>query len=333
VLLGFAVSMIASLGCSAAPEVDDSTGTVQEKLIVGNWSVDLNSPDKGPNPYDFGTLAKYSCEVFSPSDHWWHPGKLFSDQCRLEWGGGVVVSNTYRTLQAPPPGQAYTWSYYSSGSGTPTNAVVSSSGNLPVCSVEGLVQGIGLLEPTLGKLWQGRCYFEWGGSAFGAGPNDPVASVYVLTYVPRVAIKTYNGNYITAESDGGGVVSTNRTAVGAWEVFGIYDYAYPIMSGDIINLSHAGSSALWFGTADVNGGGSGSLFRINRTTPGPWENFTINKVGGGNGVIQSGDQVRFVSQSGWYMSAINGGGLIGDGSVTVDRAQASTWETFTLMFQ
>lgn len=35
----------------------------------------------------------------------------------------------------------------------------------------------------------------------------------------RVAIKTDNGRYLTAEDGGGGDVTANRTAVGAWEVF------------------------------------------------------------------------------------------------------------------
>src|SRR5262245_60905087 len=35
------------------------------------------------------------------------------------------------------------------------------------------------------------------------------------------AIKTNNGNYLTAEGDGGAGISTNRTEINAWEMFRI----------------------------------------------------------------------------------------------------------------
>jgi hypothetical protein len=147
-------------------------------------------------------------------------------------------------------------------------------------------------------------------------------------------------HYITAENDGGGAVSTNRTAVGASEVFTIEDLdGGALMSGDQVRIRHDGlaNNQRWYATADANasgqggGGGPGSLFRVNRVVPAQWETFTILKDGGGP--IASGDPVHFLSFNSFYASAISGGGLVGDGSVVVDRTQPSVWETFTIQSQ
>lgn len=156
----------------------------------------------------------------------------------------------------------------------------------------------------------------------------------------RTAFKTFNGkNFITAENDGGGVVSTNRTVPQGWEIFAIEDLnGGALMSGDQIHIRHdSAGGTRWYATADKNGsgqgggGGPGSLFRVNRTVPLGWETFTITKAGGGQ--IVNGSAVNLRALNPYYVSAINGGGLVGDGSVVVDRTQALGWETFTLVFQ
>ena len=158
----------------------------------------------------------------------------------------------------------------------------------------------------------------------------------------RVAIKTYNGNYITAESDGGGDVSTNRTAVGAWEKFSIYGVNTPnVTSCDMVHIAHEQEdrTKTWVGSANIYGGG---VFNTNSAERGPmytteyWDKvFWINKVGADCGApIQNGDSVTFQSSDGAYpyMCAEGGGGFAGYGSVTVNRDWAAQWETFTLEF-
>jgi hypothetical protein len=147
-----------------------------------------------------------------------------------------------------------------------------------------------------------------------------------------VALRTSNGvNYLTAEGDGGGAVSTNRTAVGAWERFIISDLnGGTLVSGDQVQIRHvsaAGSS--WWLSADVNGGGPGSLLRANRSVPQTRETFVISKAGGG--AITGGSQVSLRASNPYYVSAQQGGGRTGDGSVLVDRVTAAAWETFTLV--
>lgn len=148
-----------------------------------------------------------------------------------------------------------------------------------------------------------------------------------------VAFRTSSGtHYLTAEGDGGGTVSTNRTAIGGWERFIISDLnGGSLISGDQVQIRHvnaAGSS--WWLSADVNGGGPGSVLRANRTIPQGWETFVISRVGGG--AVTGGSQITLKAATNpYFVSAQQGGGLSGDGAVKVDRTTASTWETFTLV--
>ncbi len=148
-----------------------------------------------------------------------------------------------------------------------------------------------------------------------------------------VAFRTNdNVHYLTAEGDGGGTVSANRTAAGAWERFIISDLnGGSLVSGDQVQIRHVNASgSSWWVTADVNGGGIGSILRANRTVPQGWETFVISKVGGG--AIGGGNQIRLQAVTHpFYVSALQGGGLAGDGSVVVDRTVAGSWETFTLL--
>jgi hypothetical protein len=148
-----------------------------------------------------------------------------------------------------------------------------------------------------------------------------------------VAFRTFDGvHYLTAEGDGGGTVSADRTAIQAWERFIISDLdGGPLLSGDRIQIRHvnAAGESFWL-TADVNGGGPGSILRANRSVPLGWETFTIWQTGGG--VVTGGGQVSLeASTQPFYVTAEQGGGLAGDGAVTVNRSLALGWETFTLV--
>lgn len=148
-----------------------------------------------------------------------------------------------------------------------------------------------------------------------------------------VAFRTADGShYLTAEDNGGGTVSADRTAIRAWEYFIISDLdGGSLLSGDRIQIRHvsAAGESFWL-TADVNGGGPGSVLRANRTLPRAWETFTISQAGGG--LVKSGSVVSLLATAHpFYVSAEKGGGLAGDGSVTVNRSVARAWETFTLV--
>jgi hypothetical protein len=148
-----------------------------------------------------------------------------------------------------------------------------------------------------------------------------------------VALRTNdNVHYLTAEGDGGGSVSANRTVADAWERFIISDLnGGSLVSGDQVQIRHVNASgSSWWLTADGNGGGVRSVLRANRTVPQDWETFVISKVGGG--AIGDGNQIHLQAVTHpFYVSALKGGGLVGDRSVVVDRTVADSWETFTLL--
>jgi peptidase inhibitor family I36 len=148
-----------------------------------------------------------------------------------------------------------------------------------------------------------------------------------------VAFRTSDGvHYLTAENDGGGSVSADRTAVRAWEYFIVADLdGGALLSGDRVQIRHvsADGASFWL-TADVNGGGPGSILRANRSIPRGWETFIISQAGGG--VVASGSAVNLrAATHPSYVSAEKGGGVAGDGAVTVNRSAARAWETFTVV--
>lgn len=154
-----------------------------------------------------------------------------------------------------------------------------------------------------------------------------------------IALKTYNGtNYLTAVGGGGTTVATNINFIGNYEKWTVEDInGGTPNSGDQIRMKASTGQYL---CADANsagqyGGGGGpsgssSLARPNRASGGAWETFTITKPGGGQ--ITAGSVVSLKSYNNFYMSAINGGNVIGDGSVEVNRSAIGTWEGFTISF-
>ncbi len=165
-----ALGVLSNFGCAMQSGDEGDVRELQEALIVGSWSGDLWNGDPGQAPWmDTSLVAKVPCEVYSTGDHWWHPGKLWAGNCRIQWGSGVYISPTYRALQVPS-GTNYYWQQYSGF--TPTNAVISQAGSLPVC------KGF-LAEWTLGKLWQGECWGEYNGYSRHSG-TWPTVPFYVL---------------------------------------------------------------------------------------------------------------------------------------------------------
>jgi len=148
-----------------------------------------------------------------------------------------------------------------------------------------------------------------------------------------VAFRTVDGShFLTAEHDGGDTISADRTAMKAWEYFIISDLdGGSLLSGDRIQIRHvsANGESFWL-TADVNGGGAGSILRANRSVPKGWETFVISRSAGGK--VTSGSRITLrAATRPAYVSAERGGGLEGDGAVTVNRSVARDWETFTLL--
>jgi hypothetical protein len=165
-VLGAAVT-----GCSA--EIDESAeaeevGSVDSALVVGNWSATMSNGSFASPAVTFtqddGNLV-VACEGFEAGDNRWHPGKLWSGQCRYEYGGSVRRANSYRTLKSPSSG----WHYQPDVGGlVPSSALASNNPSpLPLC----------VTWHGFGKVWAGECRVEYQGNVHRYGPG---AFSYVL---------------------------------------------------------------------------------------------------------------------------------------------------------
>jgi len=149
--------------------------------------------------------------------------------------------------------------------------------------------------------------------ATDGGVHQPVATVN---------LKAGNGEYVSAQYGGGGVVNANGPWVGTWESLVLVNTSGgTFSSGSAINLRTLNGHYL---VAENGGGGA---IGADRTAAGPWETFIITRIAG-PGPINSGDQVALQAHNGQYVSAAGGGGA----GVTADRNQIGPWETFTLGF-
>ncbi len=64
-------------------------------------------------------------------------------------------------------------------------------------------------------------------------------------------------------------------------------------------------------------GGGGREVVANRDARGPWETFTVERIG---------NNIALRTSNGWYVCAEGGGG----GQVVADRRARGSWETFRL---
>lgn len=136
-----------------------------------------------------------------------------------------------------------------------------------------------------------------------------------------VQLRANNGQYVSAENSGGGLIVVNRNAPFQWESFVLVNIqGTPLQDGSLVALECNNGQ---FVCAENSGG---STVVANRDSIGPWETFTIKRVGGG-GSIQSGDQVAFLCNDGiHYLCAEGGGGS----ELVANRAAIGPWETFVI---
>ncbi len=137
---------------------------------------------------------------------------------------------------------------------------------------------------------------------------------------PRIRLQASNGQFVTAERNGGGAVNANRTEAGAWEHFQLVDTDGGCVEADDTVYIHTSDN--FYLRAE---GGGGSTLDATGAQAGPWERFTLRRHGGG-GAVRSGDYVTLQAPSGHYIVAETGGG----GAVNADRDTAGAWERFRI---
>jgi hypothetical protein len=174
----------------------------------------------------------------------------------------------------------------------------------------------------------------------------------------RVSIQVIGGQYVTAESGGGGDLVVNRTRRQEWESFKVipdghgrvslqsFGGLYVTYSNgrlratstamgtwekfDVVGLP-SGRIALraangFYVTAE--GGGGGALV-CNRGLPDSWESFQCDAapIASAADKLIAAARVALQSASGRYVCAEGGGG----GAMNVNRSGVGSWETFTVV--
>ena len=116
----------------------------------------------------------------------------------------------------------------------------------------------------------------------------------------KIALKSYHGKYVVAESDGG--ANANRAERNEWEIFTVEE----VSAGKIALRSYHGKYLVAESSYEVN---------ANRDTRDSWEVFEV--------LEQSGGTVAFKTAHGRYLVAESDGRLRGD------RTEIHEWENFT----
>ena len=137
-----------------------------------------------------------------------------------------------------------------------------------------------------------------------------------------VSFKTTNNYYMVAENGGGYYVNANRTAIGPWETFTLYDWdGGNIEDGDFVGIrTWNGNTWLWSDPNEeiiyaIGGGPSDTLYQIQNQ-----DQYSQTITNGTHIALYSWDIGR-------YICAEGGGGSY----VSVNRNVAWSWETFELV--
>ncbi|MBC7660565.1 MAG: hypothetical protein H7249_12780 [Chitinophagaceae bacterium] len=154
--------------------------------------------------------------------------------------------------------------------------------------------------------------------------NDTAYGLTANTVTKKVTLKTLSPTYfLSAENQGGSIISANRTAAQGWETFDLLDSdGGELVSGDSVYLRSSGGFYLQLT------GGNGTALNISNQNPGLWETFKIVKQSG-TGVIQPGDIIGLQSAvSNLWVSALNGGGS----GIDAHGIKLDAWESFAINF-
>jgi hypothetical protein len=208
-------------------------------------------------------------------------------------GGGTIVNGDVVGLQA----SSGSWVSAQAGGGGPVFAYGGALGSWEQLEIAGL---------PVAKA-------DSPGSGPGKG-SDP-------TTVANVSFKTLNGNFMSAQNNGGGAVSATATVAQAWETFSLIDLsAGTLESGDSVAVRAGNGQYL----QALNGGGSS--LNAGSNDPLGWETFKIVKRSG-SGTINPGDAIGLQASSGAWVSAQGGGG----GPVFAYGGGLGSWEGLTFL--
>lgn len=142
----------------------------------------------------------------------------------------------------------------------------------------------------------------------GAPASVENVAAYVGMQGVKVALKSFNGSFVTAELNMNGELIANRSKMDAWEIFEMFrlpdgKVALRAFNGKFVGAKLHQHCQLVADLPHVQG----------------WETFTLQQLPDG--------KFAFRAFNGLYVSA----DLNRNGELVADRPEASGWEAFTLM--
>jgi hypothetical protein len=146
-------------------------------------------------------------------------------------------------------------------------------------------------------------------------PSGTTGAVEQKIVACQIAIRTQNGNYLTAVGGGGrrtNAIHSDATSIGSWEMFAVSPF---------IETKYFETSNGHLLTAVGGGGRTTDVIHTDAIHAGDWEYFTIEDAGGGTSAIRTFD--------GHYLTAVGGGGRTTD-VLHTDATSIGSWEQFTI---
>lgn len=120
-----------------------------------------------------------------------------------------------------------------------------------------------------------------------------------------INLKSFNGNFVTAENGGGERVNANRPNAREWETFILLDLNDgELETGDAVAIKTNNGNFF----SAINGGGDKLL--ADKTALVTWETFYIERLTRrtSDNLVKDGDRVAFRTMNKNYLSALDGGG-------------------------
>ena len=246
-----------------------------------------------PHPYSFGYVNQAALEPGAPGGKGWFTIMAYNDQL-LDAGVGSPASGAPR-MRFSNPDQTY--------NGDPLGV----PGDEPSSSTTGPADARRTLNETRAVV-----------ANFRVAP--------CLQERDRVHLQANNGQFFSAENNGGSTVRADSDTVGPWETFSLVDRN----GGDCLESG----DVAYFQTSDgfyLSQNYSELPYFLEATATLPSTDrvaFTMHRKNG-DGAVRSGDFVTLNATwiGGWYMRAEGGGG----GRLLLDSDADGPWETFRII--
>jgi len=142
----------------------------------------------------------------------------------------------------------------------------------------------------------------------------------IFTGQKNLAFKSAHNKYLVAESNGGGDVNANRSAIGSWETFNM-----ALLSAGTC-ITHGSQVAVLTQAGYYLRATSGGDLDAKASAIGSWEVFTLVNHSNNSGCLANNQLVSLQSAHNKYVVAES------NGDANANRGAIGSWEKFTVQF-